>query len=267
MSRKAHLWCARRMSLPDDIIACARTVERGDRDRFRTVMAAPVAARALLFPLYAFNVEVARAPWVTQEPMIAEMRLQWWRDALEEIAGGGTVRAHEVTTPLAEILTPQAAAMLDSSVAVRRWDIYKDAFEDQNHFDHYIDATAGHLMWTAAKALGAPPQTEAAVRSVAFAGGVAAFLRAVPELAQAGRIPLLDGTHDGLVALAGRTRDRLTLPRLPSAVRPALWPAIGAVKTLDQVVRDPGAVGDGRLIAGITPLRLSWTALTGRCAL
>ena len=51
-------------------------------------MAAPVEARRVLFPLYAFNVEVARAPWVTSEPMIGEMRLQWWRDALEEIARG-----------------------------------------------------------------------------------------------------------------------------------------------------------------------------------
>ena len=48
-------------------------------------MAAPLAARQILFPLYAFNVEVARAPWVASEPMIGEMRLQWWRDVLEEI--------------------------------------------------------------------------------------------------------------------------------------------------------------------------------------
>ena len=56
--------------------ACAELVERGDPDRFLATMAAPVALRATLFPLYAFNVEIARAPWVTQEPMIAEMRLQ-----------------------------------------------------------------------------------------------------------------------------------------------------------------------------------------------
>ena len=72
--------------------ACAALVERGDPQRFRAAMAAPPEARRVLFPLYAFNVEVARAPWVTQEPMIAEMRLQWWRDALEEIAMGGRVR-------------------------------------------------------------------------------------------------------------------------------------------------------------------------------
>jgi len=70
------------MTFDDDLVACAKLVERGDPLRFRTVMAAPLHARRVLFPLYAFNVEVSRAPWVTQEPMIAEMRLQWWRDAL-----------------------------------------------------------------------------------------------------------------------------------------------------------------------------------------
>ena len=101
------------MRFSDDLNACAALVEKGDPWRFRTVMAAPVAARAKLFPLYAFNVEVSRAPYVTAEPMIAEMRLQWWRDALEEIANGAP-RRHEVVTPLAEILTPEQATALDA---------------------------------------------------------------------------------------------------------------------------------------------------------
>ncbi|WP_223424378.1 squalene/phytoene synthase family protein [Tateyamaria pelophila] len=252
------------MSLPDDITGCARVVEQGDPDRFRTVMAAPVAARHILFPLYAFNVEVARAPWVTQEPMIAEMRLQWWRDALEEIGAGGAVRKHEVTTPLAGMLSPAQAARLDEAVAARRWDIYKDAFEVQTHMDAYLDQTSGHLMWTAAELLGAPIEAEAAVRDVAFAAACAAFLRAVPALAEAGRIPLLDGTHAGVAALARRARGRLRRPRIPQSARPALWPAIGVDKVLDQVTRDPSVVGDGRLLAGLTPLRLSWAVLTGR---
>ena len=77
------------MTFDADLNACAAMVERADPWRFRAAMAAPVETRKLLFPLYAFNVEVARAPWVTQETMIAEMRLQWWRDALEEVAKGG----------------------------------------------------------------------------------------------------------------------------------------------------------------------------------
>ena len=115
-------------------------------------MAGPVAARRVLFPIYAFNVEVARAPWVTQESMIAEMRLQWWRDALEEIAAGGPARRHEVVTPLAKVIDAQGAAVLDKLIVARRWDIYKDAFEDEAHLMEYLDATASGLMWVAARA-------------------------------------------------------------------------------------------------------------------
>ncbi len=43
--------------------ACAALVERGDPDRHAAAMAAPPAARARLWPLYAFNLEGgARAP-------------------------------------------------------------------------------------------------------------------------------------------------------------------------------------------------------------
>ena len=81
------------------IQACADLVARGDPDRFRAAMAAPVPARQVLFPIYAFAVEVSRAPWVTQEPMIAEMRLQWWRDVCDEIEAGKPARAQEVVGP------------------------------------------------------------------------------------------------------------------------------------------------------------------------
>ena len=102
------------------LAACAELVRRGDPDRFLAAMAAPPAARNVLFPLYAFNVEVSRAPWVTPEPLIAEMRLQWWRDALAEIAAGAPVRRHEVTTPLAAVLDAEGARLLDALVEARR---------------------------------------------------------------------------------------------------------------------------------------------------
>ncbi|MEL7153445.1 MAG: squalene/phytoene synthase family protein [Pseudomonadota bacterium] len=248
------------MSLDPNTIACARTVEKGDPDRFRTAMAAPLTARKALFPLYAFNIEVARAPWVTQEAMIAEMRLQWWRDALEEIAsGGGAVRRHEVTSPLAHVLTPQDARRLDESVAIRRWDIYRDPFEDQAHFDAYIDQTAGHLMWTAARILG--HNDEPRVRGIAYGAGVAAFLRAIPALEQAGRIPLLDGTAAGIRALAQGALDRMGQGRV--GANPALWPAIGARRVLGYALKNPVLVAKGKLPEALTPGRLIWARLTG----
>ena len=47
----------------EDVIACAKLVERGDPLRLRAVMAAPSDLRPALFTLFAFNLEVARAPW------------------------------------------------------------------------------------------------------------------------------------------------------------------------------------------------------------
>ena len=187
--------------------ACAALVERGDPLRFRAAMAAPVSARRILFPLYAFNMEIARAPWVTQEPMIAEMRLQWWRDALEEIAERKTARKHEVVDALVGCLDAEGARCLDGLIAARRWDVYKDGFEDTAHFDDYINATSGHLMWTAARLLGTAD--EGIVRKFAYGVGIANIFQAIPALQAQDRKPLIDASQAGVLALADRAIDSL----------------------------------------------------------
>ncbi len=238
------------MSLGADLDACAGLVQRGDPERFMAAMAAPVAARRVLFPLYAFNLEVARAPWVTQEPMIAEMRLQWWRDALAEIAAGGPVRRHEVVTPLAAVLAPEQAAALDGLVAARRWDIYREPFEDAAHLEQYLEATAGTLIAVAAQALG--PAEDEVLRDFGSASGLANWLRAVPELAARGRVPLLDGTPEGVRALARQGLARLARARaarraVSRAAAPALLAGWQAGPVLRAAVADPGRVARGTL--------------------
>ncbi len=228
--------------------ACAALVERGDPVRFRATMAAPVATRRVLFPLYAFNLEVARAPWVTKEPMIAEMRLQWWRDVLADIGAGGAVRAHPVSDALTRVLDQRAAADLDQLIDVRRWDIYTDSFADQAHFDRYIAGTAGGLMGTAARLLG--PMDDAVVADFAYGAGVAAFLRAVPALEQAGRRPLVDGTPGGVRDLAVAALARLDAARrrrrdVGGDAGAALLTGWQARATLQAVVRDPRRVAAG----------------------
>ncbi|MEX0367989.1 MAG: squalene/phytoene synthase family protein [Ruegeria sp.] len=257
------------MEFSDDLNACAALVQRGDPDRFLAVMAAPVAARKVLFPLYALNVEVARAPWVTQEPMIAEMRLQWWRDALGEIASGEPVQRHQVVTPLAAILSAEQATFLDEYVAVRRWDIYKDSFEDAEHFTKYIDQSAGTLTWVTACVLG--DAKESVVRDFGFAAGVANWFRAIPELEARGRIPLLDGTQDGVRRLAQEALDRLARARADrSAVSPEARPALlagwQAGPILHQAMRGPDRVASGTLGQSEFKRRASlmWVAATGR---
>jgi len=154
--------------------ACAELVERGDPDRFRAVMAAPREARAQLFPLYAFNLEVARAPWVTQEPLIAEMRLQWWRDVVENTASGAA-RAHEVAGPLHGLIQDFGlpVLVLDRLITARRWDIHRDPHADAAALDAYLDDTGAGLIWLAARALGAPDGAEAQVRAYGWATAAA----------------------------------------------------------------------------------------------
>lgn len=249
--------------------ACAQIVERGDPDRFAAAMAAPVTARAVLFPLYALNVEVARAPWVAKEPMIAEMRLQWWRDAVEDL-GRGVVRAHEVMGPVAAI-KGLPLEVLDRLIAARRWDIYKDPFEDEAAFDAYLEDTGAGLMWLSALALGAPAAAEPAVRGVGWAMGLAAFLRAIPGLEEHGRVPLLDGRPAAVAELAKLGLTRLAAARaqrasVPQFASPALIAAWQTAPLLRQVAAEPERVIEGTLQVSEFKRRggLLWAGLTGR---
>lgn len=257
------------MTFDADLTACAQLVQKADPDRFAAVMASPLAARHTLFPLYAFSIEVSRAPWVTQEPMIAEMRLQWWRDALEEIANDGPMRRHEVVTPLARVLDAEDARRLDRLVAARRWDIYKDAFEDAAHFERYIEETAGLLMQVAARALarkancrqGISDAAEAAVLKLGQAHGFARFLQAVPDLEARGRVPLVDGRAQAIAARAeailAQCPSRKELRRLlPRALWPATTEAFQAHRLLRQATVEPHRVADGAL--ALHPLVRSW---------
>ena len=248
--------------------ACAALVERGDPDRFAAVMAAPVAARARLWPLYAFNLEVARAPWVTKEPMIAEMRLQWWRDVVAE----PSARAHEVAGPLHGLIRQAGlpVEVLDRLAAARRWDIYRDAFADRAAFDAYLMDTGGGLMWLAALSLGAPSAAEAQVRALGWATGLANYLRAVPDLEARGRVPLIDGRPEAVRDLAVEGLARLKSSRgvRLGAARPVLLAGWQTGALLSQVQRDPLVVAEGRM--GLAEFskrgRLVWQALGGSWA-
>ena len=251
--------------------ACADLVLRGDPDRFAAAMAASPEARRVLFPLYAFNLEVARAPWVTQEPLIAEMRLQWWRDALDEIATGAPVRRHEVATPLSEILDPDGARLLDALVEARRWDIHGEGLNSTETLLTHLDATSGHLFWVAARALGAPPDCEPVARDAGLATGLAGWFRAVPDYAARGRRPLPDPRPGAIETLAHQGLRRLARARagrhaLPASARPALFPAALAGPLLRKAARAPDTVAQTPPSLSQTRSRalLLWVALTGR---
>ena len=188
-----------------DVTSCAQRVEQGDPLRFKAVMSARADQRVALFVLYAFHVEVTRAPWAASEPMIAEMRLQWWWDALEGIATGGVVRSHDVTVPLAHILSPDQARLLQRLVDARRWDCYKEAHSDADALTFYLHETGAPLMQVAEEITAGQSAVGA---DVGYALAVANYLQAIPALEAAGRVPLVDGRVEAVQDLAQGAWDR-----------------------------------------------------------
>ena len=77
-------------------------VRRADRERFLAALFAPEPQRSGLLALLAFDHELSRTRFVTREPMLARIRLAWWREAAAEAAGAGTPRAQPVVESLSE---------------------------------------------------------------------------------------------------------------------------------------------------------------------
>ena len=65
-------------------------LRRADPDRWLTSrFVADPTARADLAALYLYDHELTRARSAASTPLLAEIRLTWWREVLDEIFSGG----------------------------------------------------------------------------------------------------------------------------------------------------------------------------------
>lgn len=162
------------------INACAELVHRGDKDRFLATMSGNIAARAALFPLYAFNLELARAANASNEPMINAIRLQFWRDILADIYAGKTPDSHEVTRPLAEMIHRLTLPQTRFEQMINAW--YDDLNSPLTPED-FTGYTSGNLMVLAGRALGAKKSADTGLYALGHSTGLANWLMALPDLA------------------------------------------------------------------------------------
>ena len=84
-------------------------IRRVDEERWLSSRYAPGPTRRTLIVLYAFYYELARVRVSVTDPTMGQIRFQWWRDALRELAQGQQ-RQHDVVLALAEEI---AARRLD----------------------------------------------------------------------------------------------------------------------------------------------------------
>ncbi len=177
------LWHDRHMEQPTPLLYCAEMVQRLDKDRFLTALFAPEPARSHLFALYAFNLEVARTREQVSEPMIGEIRLQWWRDAVEAIYQG-TPPEHEVVQALALAVreTGLERSLLDRLINARGFDLYDDPMTSMDALMTYVEESSSCLMLAALSVLGmdASDASSDAAKKSGQAWGLVGLLRALP---------------------------------------------------------------------------------------
>ncbi|WP_417318372.1 phytoene/squalene synthase family protein [Emcibacter sp.] len=161
---------------------CAEQVRKQDHDRFQTVLFAPADKRDDLFAIYAFNQELAKIRETVSEPMLGEIRLQWWREAIDEIYGG-TPRKHEVVEALAQAVGMRdlPRELFDRMIDARTQDIYDESPRTMEELSTYLENTSGNLARLAAVVLGGKDEilAEAAGKS-GLAWGMIGIIRAVP---------------------------------------------------------------------------------------
>lgn len=211
-----------------------QSARNGEYDRAMAALLAPSASRADLLALAAFSAELIRiAPQTRREPHMGEIRLQWWREALENPSTPST--GHPVADAMQAAMARHgwAVAEIIGIIDSHAHDGLADAYADDGELIATLELGEGALFRLAALALGAEPggelDTLAANAGVAY--GIARRLVALPQLVALGHVPIpharieaaglqmpkiLAGEADiaGLVLdLADLARDRLALAR------------------------------------------------------
>ncbi|WP_343039110.1 squalene/phytoene synthase family protein [Propylenella binzhouense] len=98
-----------------------------DRPRYFATLFAPAGSRPALFALYAFAAELGRLAARVREPLLGEIRLQWWQDQLSAIGQGAaapTPLLRELAHAIGEHRLDPAA--LQGIVAARRLELYHE---------------------------------------------------------------------------------------------------------------------------------------------
>ena len=169
---------------------CEQVVRETDKDRFLATLFAPANRRGPLFALYAFNSEIARVREAIRDPMAGEVRLQWWRDALER-PGSGDARANPIASALLDTIIRFRLPIqsLIAIIAAREFDLYRDPMPTLAALEAYADKTSSTLIDLAATMLGARDSDLAtAVRHGGLAYAITGLLRAFPLHAARGQL-------------------------------------------------------------------------------
>jgi NADH dehydrogenase [ubiquinone] 1 alpha subcomplex assembly factor 6 len=220
-------------------------LQRNDRDRYLLSLFVPATRRRVVQTLYAFNSEIARIREHVTNPVLGQIRLEWWREGIDSAYHGGTVARHEVLTPLAESIRRFGFSRehFEHLLAAREADLSPEPPTTLDALEAYAERSSAPLQLLVLEALGAAgPTAGEAARQAATAYALAGLLRATPFLTSSPRHtvppPLVEETE----GVAARAQVHLAAARalrgkVPPPAFPSLLPAVLAAADLARLKR------------------------------
>ena len=194
---------------------CARLVCDGDEDLRLTLPYLADGDRSAWTAAFALALELRRVPGAVSEAPLGEIRLQWWRDAVREIADDAPVRAHPVLRRIARagIVADRFVRAVEDGADGRARLLYGDPFRDvEDLFNHFAAAEG----WLAAAMLG--DEEDASV----WRKRIGAYALARWGASLAPNLP-----NEEIAEFArGLSRDRGGAPEAGPAVAPLLFTAL-----------------------------------------
>jgi phytoene synthase len=191
-------------------------LRRTDPDRWlSTRFIADGVKRADVVALYALDHELSQIGTVMREPLMAEIRLTWWREAIEELFAGQAPRGHPVLQALGQALGRRslAPAPFEAMIQARVDALDAPQFAGAEALENHIDATSGAVMALAVAVLGARDALD--LRPAAQAWGLT-------RLARGDRAALPEGYQIEPAARAALAQARASVAGLPVEAFPAV---------------------------------------------
>jgi phytoene synthase len=230
----------------------ADVVRERDRDRYLSDLFAPEQGRRHLFALHAFDAEVSRVRDVISDPMPGEIRLQWWRDAIENGEPGGNPLAEALIGTIREVPLPREA--LVNLLNARIFDLYNDPMPSLADLEGYAGETVSVVIQMGAMVLagGSDPGSAEAAGHAGVAYGLAGLMLALPRHASRRQMFL----PADVIAAQGLDTDDVFAGRTTEALRRVLADLRGVARRHLDAARAGMAGLDPALGPAFLPLAL-----------
>lgn len=231
---------------------CGDRVKRDDRDRLMCALIAPAERRPVLLALLAFDLEIAAIAPLVSEPVLGEIRLQWWRDALASVHGGEIVD-HPVLRGLSRGIERHGLSrcLFEAYLDGRSLELNGEALEDTEALEAYLDKTAGGLAELMAEGLGLRElpleQRQTARRAVRHAGLAWGLARLLGSRRGRAFLPGEGGAAVGARVTHHIAEARSLRRAVPTSMLPVMATVILAEDGLRRHARHGHGTGVGRL--------------------